>query len=108
MTRPTVPLYGSIVIMGLIIAGFIAYFVIEYFIQKRKVAQDKKVSVTHLSDFELRPIDQQDLAYEDAVSLFNSHRSVATNANNVSVVSSNMMIFGQQAQKDLTKQRNTS
>ena len=57
MTGPKTPLYGSIVIMALILAGFVLYFGIEFFLERRKKKEQKRVGVTNLTDFELKPIE---------------------------------------------------
>jgi hypothetical protein len=58
LSHPTYPLYGSIVIMGLIVGGSILYIAMDYVIaRRRKEKEDKKVAITNLTDFELRPIE---------------------------------------------------
>ena len=45
------------------------------------------MGITNLTDFELRPIEQQDINYDEAVNMFNSSRSMVTNNNRNSSVS---------------------
>ena len=43
------------------------------------------MGITNLTDFELKPIEQQDINYDEAVNMFNSSRSMVTNNRNSSV-----------------------
>jgi len=91
---PTTPLYGSIVIMALIVSGVLLYFAMDYCLQKRKAKDSKKINVTGLTDFELRPIEDQDINYDEAVNMFNSSRSMVTNQRNSSMSMLDKTNFG--------------
>ena len=54
------------------------------------------MGITNLTDFELKPIDQQDINYDEAVNMFNSSRSMVTNNRNssVSMIDANRTGFG--------------
>lgn len=82
LTGPTTPLYGSIVIMGLILFGVTTFLMVDWFGQKRAKKKGEKVGITVLTDFELRPIEQQDINYEDAVSMFQASSRSMISKNN--------------------------
>lgn len=71
--------------MCLILSGFLLYFGIEFYLEKKREKEQKRVGITNLTDFELKPIEQQDINYDEAVNMFNSSRSMVTNNRNSSV-----------------------
>ena len=73
--------------MSLILIGFVIYFVIECILDRKKKKDEKRVGITNLTDFELKPIEQQDINYDEAVNMFNSSRSMVTSNNRNSSVS---------------------
>jgi hypothetical protein len=80
---PTSPLYGSIVIMICIVLGILFYLFADWFQAYR--AQKKaasKIEITDLTDFELKPIEQQDISADDAHSVFTSARTMLSRASN--------------------------
>jgi hypothetical protein len=66
----------------------------DYCLQKRKAKDSKKINVTGLTDFELRPIEDQDINYDEAVNMFNSSRSMVTNQRNSSMSMLDKTNFG--------------
>lgn len=63
--------------MGLILIGIIAYFILSVIEEKQKAKKNKKPKITNtdLTDFELRPIEKQDMNYDEASIYFNSARN---------------------------------
>jgi len=83
--------------MVLILAGFILYFVIECILERKKKKEEKRVGITNLTDFELKPIEQQDINYDEAVNMFNSSRSMMTINNrnsSASMIDPNRSVLG--------------
>jgi hypothetical protein len=78
-------LIGSITIMVAIVCGVICFIIAGIYDEKRRLKNKKRIGITNLTDFELKPIEQQDIGYEEAVSFFNSARSMITRQNNVSI-----------------------
>lgn len=62
--------------MILIVAGICGYLVMQYIEKRRKGKKTSKVSITDLTDFELRPMEEQDINYNEAVNMFSSARSM--------------------------------
>lgn len=65
--------------------GVLCFIITGIYDEKRRLKKEKRIGVTNLTDFELKPIEQQDIGYEEAVSFFNSARSMITRQNNVSI-----------------------
>ena len=60
----------------LIFSGTISFIGIQAYDEYRAVKnRDQKINITGLTDFELQPIEKQDMDYEDAVSYFKSARN---------------------------------
>lgn len=58
LSGATTPLVGSIIIMGLIIAGIIFFGFLDAYSERKKKRHAEKVWTTNLTDFEQRPIEQ--------------------------------------------------
>jgi hypothetical protein len=43
--------------MCLILSGFLLYFGIECYLEKKREKEQKRVGITNLTDFELKPIE---------------------------------------------------
>lgn len=78
-------LVGSITIMVVIVCGVLCFIISGICDERKRLRSEKRIGTTNLTDFELKPIDQQDIGYEEAVSFFNSARSMITRQNNVSI-----------------------
>jgi hypothetical protein len=64
--------------MVFIVFGILCFIFSALWADHKKKKDGKKIGITNLTDFELKPIDQQNMGYEDAVSFFNSARSMIT------------------------------
>lgn len=78
-------LLGSITIMVAIVCGVLCFIISGICEERKRIRSEKRIGITNLTDFELKPIEQQDIGYEEAVSFFNSARSMITRQNNVSI-----------------------
>lgn len=59
--------------MGLIVAGVIIFGIVEAIDERiKRKGRKPKIINTHLTDYELRPIEKQDLDYDDAIAYFNT------------------------------------
>lgn len=83
------PLYGSIVIMACIVTGIVLYLLTDWFQGLRVKSRAKKIEITDMTDLELKPIDQQDISYDDAHSLFSSARTMLSKPQHVTTSSIN-------------------
>ncbi|CDW73743.1 UNKNOWN [Stylonychia lemnae] len=71
------PQYGVLTIMGLVIVGVISYYFVSVCDEKKKkqVLKKQKIINTTLTDYELQPIEKQDMNYDEAVLYFNTARN---------------------------------
>lgn len=71
--------------MVAIVCGVLCFIISGICEERKRIRSEKRIGITNLTDFELKPIEQQDIGYEEAVSFFNSARSMITRQNNVSI-----------------------
>ena len=73
------PKWAVIAIMGLVSIGIITFYVVDLIDSKYKSKEAKKLKVvnTHLTDYELQPIEKQILDYDDAKAYFNSMKNAS-------------------------------
>ena len=70
------PQYAQILIMALIFSGTISFMGLQAFEEYRTAKnKESKINITGLTDFELQPIEKQDMNYEEALSYFNTARN---------------------------------
>lgn len=62
--------------MGLVLVGIVTFYIITVRDEKKKKkAKKPKVISTTLTDYELQPIEKQDMNYDEAVMYFNTARN---------------------------------
>lgn len=66
--------------------GFVIYIVFDTIAKALFSKKQATVRITSLTDFELKPIEEQDMNYEDAVEYFNSHRAALSARSNNSQI----------------------
>eukprot|EP00347_Sterkiella_histriomuscorum_P021819 403332654 len=77
--KPQIAIYT---LLGLIVIGIVLYQIVIVIEGKKKLKKKPpKVTATDLTDYELAPIEKQNLDYEEAVMYFNTARNSQINQN---------------------------